>query len=66
MREMEQSCRKKDVVGALIGVPVQVVNELVRLWDHDDQSFRALAAEWLELNRAAAPTAPAATTGAQP
>src|SRR2546426_10517893 len=57
-REMEKSRRKKHVVGALIGVPVQVVNEVVRLWDHDEGAFRALAAEWLELNRVAARTEP--------
>ncbi len=66
VREMAKSRRKKHVVGALIGVPVEVVNEVIRLWDHDEQSFRALAAEWLELNRAAVPTAPAATAWAQP
>jgi len=33
-----------------------VVNEVVGLWDHEERRFRALAAEWLELNRAAAPT----------
>ncbi len=65
-REMEKSRRKKHVVGALIGVPVHVVNEVVRLWDHDEHSFRALVAEWLELSRAAVPTAPAATAWAQP
>ena len=52
-REMEKARRKKHVVGALIGVPVQVVNEVVRAWDHDEGAFRALAAEWLELNCAA-------------
>ena len=62
-REMEKTRQKKHVVGALIGVPVQVVNEVVRLWDNDEQSFRALAAEWLELSRATAPTA---TAWAQP
>ncbi len=65
-REMEQARGKKHVVGAVIGVPVEVVNEVVRLWDHDEQSFRALAAEWLELNRTAVPTAPAATAWVQP
>jgi hypothetical protein len=57
-REMEKSRRKKHVVGALIGVPVQVVNEVVHVWDHDEGAFRALAAEWLELNRMAARTEP--------
>jgi hypothetical protein len=65
-REMEKSRRKKQIVGVLIGVPVQVVNEVVRLWDHDEQSFRALAAEWLELSRATVPTAPTAPAWAQP
>jgi len=32
---------------------VQVVNEVVRAWDYDAGAFRALAAAWLELNRAA-------------
>ena len=40
----------------LIGVPLGVVNEVVGLWDHEERRFRALATEWLELNRAAAPT----------
>jgi len=30
-----------------------VVNEVVRAWDYDEGAFRALAAAWLELNRAA-------------
>ncbi|MGH8647437.1 MAG: hypothetical protein ACREX4_24450 [Gammaproteobacteria bacterium] len=60
-REMEKARRKQHFVGALIGVPVQVVEEFVRLWDHDEQSFRALAAEWLELGGGAVLTAPAAT-----
>ncbi len=53
--------RKEHFVGALIGVPVQVVKEVVQLWDHDEQSFRALAADWLELSHAAVLTAPAVT-----
>jgi len=57
-REMEKPRRKEQFVGPLIGVPVQVVKELVRLWDDDEQSFRALATEWLELSRAAVPTGP--------
>jgi len=36
-----------------LGVRVQVVNEVVRAWDYDEGAFRALAAAWLELNRAA-------------
>lgn len=60
-REMEKPRRKEQFVGPLIGVPVQVVKEVVRLWDDDEQSFRALAAEWLELSHADVLTAPAAT-----
>lgn len=58
VREMEKPRRKQHFVGALIDVPVQVVKEVVRLWDDEEESFRALAAEWLELNRAAVPTGP--------
>ena len=49
---LEKGWRKEYSVGALLGVRVQVVNEVVRAWDHDWGAFRALAAEWLELNRA--------------
>ncbi len=31
---------------------------VVGLWDRDESTFRALAAEWLEANRTAAPAAP--------
>lgn len=58
VREMEKPRRKQHFVGALIGVRVQVVNEVVKVWDHEEATFRALAAEWLELNRAAVPTRP--------
>ena len=61
VRQMEKRGRKEHFVGALIGVPLQVVKEVVRLWDHDEHSFRALAAEWLELSHADVLTAPAAT-----
>ncbi len=40
-------------VSSLIGVSVEAVHEVVRVWDHDEAAFRALATEWLELNRAA-------------
>jgi hypothetical protein len=40
----------------LFDVPVRVVNAVARAWDNDEQAFRALAAEWLDLNRAAAAT----------
>ena len=65
-REMEKARQKKHAAGALIGVPAQVMNEVIRLWDHDEQSFRELVAEWLEFSRAATATAPTATAWAQP
>jgi hypothetical protein len=40
-------------VSRLIGASVEAVREVVRVWDHDEAAFRALATEWLELNRAA-------------
>ncbi len=49
---------REHFVGTVLGVRVQVVNEVVRAWDHDEGAFRVLAAEWLELNRAAVPTGP--------
>ncbi len=65
-REMVKPRQKENFVGPLVGVPVQVVKEVARLWDDDEQSFRALAAEWLELSRTAVPIAPAGTACAQP
>jgi len=52
-RELERRWRREHYVGTLLGVRVQAVNEVVRVWDHDEGAFRALAAAWLELNRAA-------------
>ena len=43
---------------SLVGVPPGVVDEVVGLWDHEERRFRALATEWLELNRTAVPTGP--------
>jgi len=40
-------------VSSLIGVSVEAVHEVVRVWDHDEATFRGLATEWLELNRVA-------------
>jgi hypothetical protein len=57
-RELEKRWRKEHFVSTVLGVRVQAVNEVVRAWDHDEGAFRALAAEWLEQNRAAAPTQP--------
>jgi len=53
--KLEKGWRKEYFVSTLIGVRVRVVNEVVRAWDHHTRAFRALAAEWLELNRAAVP-----------
>ena len=50
-RELQKRWRKEHWVGTLLGVRVQAVNQVVRAWDHDEGAFRALAAEWLELNR---------------
>ena len=61
-RELEKGCRKEYVVGTHIGVRVQVVAAVVLVWDHHEGAFRALAAEWLELNRAA--VSPNAVVGA--
>lgn len=55
-RELEKRWRREHVVSTLLGVRVQVINEIVRAWDHEEGEFRTLAAEWLELNRAALPT----------
>jgi hypothetical protein len=54
-RQLDRRWRREHFVSTLLGVPVQVVNEVVRAWDRDERTFRALAAEWLELNRTAAP-----------
>ncbi len=42
----------------LLTTRVEVINEIVRAWDHEEGEFRALAAEWLELNRTAVSTGP--------
>ena len=47
-----------DFASSLVGVPPGVVDEVVGLWDHEERRFRALATEWLELNRTAVPTGP--------
>ena len=57
-RQLEKRWRKEQAISTLLGVPAQVVSEVVKTWDHDEETFRALAAEWLELNRTAIPTAP--------
>jgi len=62
VRELKNRSRRTGAnafASSLIGVPLGVVDEVVGLWDHEERRFRALAAEWLELDRAAVPTAPA-------
>lgn len=59
-RELAKRWRKEHFVSTVLGVRVQAVNEVVRAWDQAEGAFRALAAEWLELNRAPAATAAAA------
>ena len=59
VREVNNRSRRtgaNDFASSLIGVSLGLVDEVVGLWDHEERRFRALAAEWLELNRAAAPT----------
>jgi len=55
-RSFEKRWRKEHFVSTLLGVRVEVIHEIVRAWDHEEGDFRALAAEWLELNRTAVPT----------
>jgi hypothetical protein len=57
-RELEKRWRKAHRVSTLLGVRVQVITEIVAAWDHEQGEFRALAAEWLELNHTAVPTGP--------
>lgn len=63
-RELERRWRREHYVGTMLGVRVQVVNEVVQTWDHDEGAFRALAAAWLELNRTAVNRSPS-TLGEQ-
>ena len=58
VHEVQKRWRKEHVVSTLLRVRVQAINEVVRAWDHEEADFRALAAEWLELNRTAASTSP--------
>jgi hypothetical protein len=57
-RQLEGRWRKERVIGAMMGVRVQVVSEVVDAWDRDEGTFRALAVEWLEAGRAPAPAVP--------
>src|SRR5712691_7698539 len=57
-RPLEKRYRREHFVSTLLGVRVEVTSEIVRAWDHEEGAFRALAAEWLELNRTAVPTGP--------
>ena len=54
-RELEKRWRKEHFVSTLLGVRVEVIVEVERAWDHAEEEFRALAAEWLEVNRVAVP-----------
>ena len=55
-RELERRWRRERYIGTLLDVPAQVVNEVVKSWDQDEAAFRALASEWLELNRTSSAT----------
>jgi hypothetical protein len=55
-RDLQKRWHKERFVSTCLGVPVQAVTQIVKAWDHEEGVFRALAAEWLELNRAAVPT----------
>ncbi len=69
VREVKNRRRRTDAndfASSLIGVPLGVVDEVVGLWDHEERRFRALATEWLELDRAAVPTTPAVATSPTP
>ena len=57
-RDLQKRWRKEHAVSTLLGVRLQTVTQVVSAWDHDETAFRALAAEWLELNRVAARTEP--------
>jgi hypothetical protein len=57
-RELQKRWRKEHAVSTLLGVRLQAVTHVVSAWDHEETAFRALAAEWLELNRVAARTEP--------
>ena len=41
-RQLEKRWRKEHFVSTLLGVRVQVVNEVVKVWDHERGTFRAL------------------------
>lgn len=55
-RQLETRWRREHFVGTLLGIRVQVVSEVVRAWDHEQEEFRRLAVEWLELNSTPLPT----------
>jgi len=57
-QELGTRWRKERIISARLGVRVEVLNAVVRTWDHHEGTFRALAAEWLELNGTAVPTGP--------
>ena len=57
-RDLQKRWRKEHAVSTRLGVSVQAVTQIVKSWDHDEGAFRALAAEWLELNGVAPRTEP--------
>ncbi len=61
-RELQKRWRKEHFISTRLRVRLQAITETVRAWDHEQDEFRSLAAEWLELNRTApAPQAVAST-----
>jgi hypothetical protein len=50
-RQLEGRWRQERVVADMLRVRVQVISEVVKSWDHDEATFRELAAQWLESNR---------------
>jgi hypothetical protein len=51
-RQLEGPARQEHVVAHMLRVPDKVISEVVKSWDHEETTFRELAAEWLETNRA--------------
>ena len=45
-RELDRHWRREHYVGTQLGVRVQVVNEVVRTWDHDEGAFTQVNCEW--------------------
>lgn len=63
-RQLEGQWRQERVVADMLRVRVEVISEVVKSWDHEEEAFRELAAEWLEHNRAPrTPARPPVPTG---